>query len=176
MANFLQNFFKRLSANEGPDPFNSSFQEEAIPVELSNNYSLIISRVLPYFNQLNESNKQKFLKRVYNFRKSKSFHFHGLDPQEEIMILLSAASIQISFGLKNYLLPFFKEIYILSDAYQALEAKELYIGHVSPTGIYISWKHFVQGFADYSDGVNVALHEMAHALYHENFIKEIGID
>ena len=176
MANFLQKLFKKLSANEGPDPFDSSFREEAIPVDLSNNYSLIISRVLPYFNQLNESNKQKFLKRVYNFRKSKSFHFHGLDPQEEIMILLSAASIQISFGLKNYLLPFFKEVYILSDAYQALEAKELYIGHVSPTGIYISWKHFVQGFADYNDGVNVALHEMAHALYHQNFIKETGID
>jgi len=176
MANFLQKFFRKLSANEGHDPFGASFQEEAIPVEFSNNYSLTISRVLPYFNQLNESNKQKFLKRVYNFRRSKSFHFHGLDAQEEIMILVSAASIQISFGLKNYLLPFFKEVYILSDAYQALEGKELYIGHVSPTGIYISWKHFVQGFSNYGDGVNVALHEMAHALYHENFIKETGID
>jgi len=172
MANFFQKLFNKLSANEG----NISFQEEVIPVEIGNNYSSIMSRVLPYFNQLNESNKQRFLNRVYNFRKSKSFHFHGLDPQEEIMILVSAASIQISFGLKNYLLPFFKEVYILSDAYQALEGKELYIGHVSPTGIYISWKHFAQGFADYSDGVNVALHEMAHALYHENFIKETGID
>jgi hypothetical protein len=176
MTNFLQKFFKKLSANEGRDPFNSSFQEEAIPVEFSNNYSLIISRVLPYFNQLNESNKQKFLKRVYNFRKSKSFHFHGLDTQEEIMILVSAASIQLSFGLKSYLLPFFRDIHILADAYDAIDSKEKYIGHVAPTGIYISWKYFVKGFADYSDGVNVALHEMAHALHHENFIKEAGID
>jgi MtfA peptidase len=176
MANFFQKLFNKLSANGGSNPFDVSFQEEVIPVEMGNNYSSIISRVLPYFNRLNEPNKQKFLKRVYNFKKSKSFHFHGLDEQEEIMILVSAASIQISFGLKNYLLPFFKEVYILSDAYQPLEGKELYIGHVSPTGIYISWKHFVQGFADYSDGVNVALHEMAHALYHENFIKETGID
>ena len=52
----------------------------------------------------------------------------------------------------------------------------MYIGHVAPTGIYISWKYFVTGFADYTDGVNVALHEMAHALHHENFIKETGID
>jgi hypothetical protein len=57
MANFLQKFFKKLSANEGLDPFNSSFQEEAIPLEFSNNYSRIISQVLPYFNQLNDSNK-----------------------------------------------------------------------------------------------------------------------
>jgi Mlc titration factor MtfA (ptsG expression regulator) len=176
MANFLQKLFKKLSADKGLDPFNSSFQEEAIPFELSNNYSLIISRVLPYFNQLNESNKQKFLKRVYNFRKSKSFHFHGLEPQEEITILVSAAAVQVSFGLKQYLLPFFKDIHILADAYDAIDSKEKYIGHVAPTGIYLSWKYFVKGFADYADGVNVALHEMAHALHHENFIKETGID
>ena len=176
MANFFQRFFRNLFGKAGADPFQELLSEESIPLEIANNYSPIISSLLPYFNQLNESNKQKFLKRVYNFRKSKSFHFHGLDAQEEIMILVSAASIQTSFGLINYLLPFFKEIYILSDAYQALEAKELYIGHVSPTGIYISWKHFVQGFADYSDGMNVALHEMAHALYHESFSKETGID
>ena len=176
MTNFLQNFFKKISTNEGPDPFNSSFPEEAISVEFSNSYSLIISRVLPYFNQLNESNKQKFLKRVYNFRKSKTFHFEGIDAQEEIMILVSAASIQLSFGLKNYMLSFFKDIYILADAYDAIDSKEKYIGHVAPTGIYISWKYFVRGFADYTDGVNVALHEMAHALHHENFIKETGID
>ena len=176
MASLFQRFFSNLFGKAGADPFRELSSEESIPPETANNYSAIVSRVLPYFNQLNESNKQKFLKRVYNFKKSKSFHFHGLDPQEGIMILVSAASIQISFGLKNYLLPFFKEVYILSDAYQALEGKELYIGHVSATGIYISWKHFVQGFADYSDGVNVALHEMAHALYHENFRKETGID
>ena len=150
--------------------------EETIAPELADNYSAIISRVLPYFNQLNESNKQKFLNRVYNFKRSKSFHFHGLDQQEEIMILVSAASVQISFGLKNYMLPFFKDIHILADAYQALDSKETYIGHVAPTGIYISWKYFVNGFADYTDGVNVALHEMAHALHHENFMKETGVD
>jgi len=172
MSSFFQKLFGRIR-NTDPEEL---YSEESIPPDIADKYSAIISRVLPYFNQLNESNKRKFLKRVYNFKKSKSFHFSGLAPEEEIMILVSAAAIQLSFGLKNYLLPFFKEIYILSDAYQALEAKELYIGHVSPTGIYISWKHFVQGFADYSDGVNVALHEMAHALHHENFIKETGID
>jgi MtfA peptidase len=172
MANFFQKLFNKLSANEG----NVSFQEEVIPGEIANNYSAIISRVLPYFNQLNESNKQKFLKRVYNFSKSKSFHFHGLEPQEEITILVSAAAVQVSFGLKHYLLPFFKDIHILADAYDAIDSKEKYIGHVAPTGIYISWKYFIKGFADYSDGVNVALHEMAHALHHENFIKETGID
>jgi len=173
----MANFFQKLFGNKrDTDPFQELFPEESIPPEIANNYSAIISGILPYFNQLNESNKQKFLNRVYNFRKSKSFHFHGLDQQEEITILVSAAAIQVSFGLKHYLLPFFKDIHILADAYDAIDSKEKYIGHVAPTGIYISWKYFVRGFADYTDGVNVALHEMAHALHHENFIKETGVD
>jgi Mlc titration factor MtfA (ptsG expression regulator) len=175
MAKFLQRFFDwifndKASYNAAPEP------ELLIPRENANAYAAIISRVMPYFGKLGDANKQRFLKRVYNFKKGKSFHFQGLNPSEEVEILVSAAAVQVSFGLKNYRLPFFKEIYILSDAYQAINAKEMFIGHVSPTGIYISWKHFVQGFANYNDGVNVALHEMAHALHHENFIQETGID
>jgi MtfA peptidase len=175
MPNLFQNFFDRIfgdrtSNNAAP------IQELVIPPETANEYSAIILRVLPYFGKLSDANKQRFLKRVYNFKKGKSFHFHGLDPSEEVEILISAAAVQVSFGLRNYHLPFFKEIYILSDAYQAINAKEMFIGHVSPTGIYISWRHFVHGFSNYTDGVNVALHEMAHALHHENFMQETGID
>ena len=175
MPNRFQNFFRNIVGGKANNKALPD-RELPIPPETANEYTPLISRVLPYFGKLNDVNKQRFLKRVYNFRKTKSFHFHGLGPSEEIAILVSAAAVQVSFGLKSYRLSFFTSIYILSDAYQALNAKELFIGHVSPTGIYISWKHFVQGFYDYGDGMNVALHEMAHALHHENFIQETGID
>jgi len=174
MAGLFKKLFKKLPGNYGSEDI--SFTESEIPPVSANDYAAIVSRILPYFNQLNESNKQKFLKRVYNFKNSKTFHFHGLDKVEEVEILVSAAAVQVSFGLKNYLLPFFKDIHILNDAYPSLDSKETYIGHVAPNGIYISWKYFVRGFTDYTDGVNVALHEMAHALHHENFIKETGVD
>lgn len=174
MASFFKRLFKRLPFNEGADA--AVFTEADIPSASVNNYSTIISKVIPYFNQLTDINKQKFLKRVYNFRTAKIFHFHGVDPHEEIEILISAAAVQISFGLHDYMLPFFKDIHILDDAYQSLESNETYIGHVAPNGIYLSWKYFVRGFSDYTDGVNVALHELAHALHHENFIRENGVD
>ena len=175
MAKFFQRFFDWIFNDKASNNITAE-PELLIPAENANVYAAIISRVMPYFGRLGDANKQRFLKRVYNFKKGKSFHFQGLNPSEEVEILISAAAVQVSFGLKNYRLPFFKEIYILSDAYQALNAQEMFIGHVSPSGIYISWKHFVQGFANYNDGVNVALHEMAHALHHENFIQETGID
>lgn len=177
MAGKFKKFIKKLlDKKEVTSASDLSVRELEIPQQLAESYAAIIARVLPYFDNLDQSNKQRFLKRVYNFRNHKQFHFSGMEGREEIAVLVSAAAVQISFGLQNYLLPFFRNIHIVSDAYVALDAKELYIGHVSPTGIYISWKHFVQGFSDYKDGVNVAIHEMAHALHHENFLKETGVD
>ena len=176
MPNPFQKFFKWLSGNGTVHNYRHVLSEIPIPAPSATEYAIVINRVLPYYGKLSETNKQRFLKRTFNFRKIKYFHFHGLEASEEIAVLVSAAAVQVSFGLKKYHLPFFTDIYILADAYQAINAKELYIGHVSPTGIYISWKHFVQGFRNYDDGFNVALHEMAHALHHENFIKETGID
>ncbi len=177
MAKRIHNFFKKLLGKKaGEEIFFKNKTEELIPPSVAGDYAAFISRVLPYFNKLDETGRQKFLNRVYNFRKIKKFQFHNMQESEEAAVLISAAAVQVSFGLKNYLLTFFTNIYVLSDAYQYKESKEMFIGHVSPTGIYISWKHFADGFRDYADGMNVALHEMAHALHHENFIEETGID
>ena len=177
MPNFFSNFFNNLFGSSGmPGRTTVPEAEVPMPTELFSDYASVISNTIPYYTHLGQANRQRFLKRVYNFRRMKNFHFSGLEQREEIAILVSAAAVQVSFGLKNYQLPFFTNIYVISDAYQAINAPEPYIGHVSPTGIYISWKHFVQGFSNYSDGFNVALHEMAHALHHENFIKETGVD
>ena len=34
----------------------------------------------------------------------------------------------------------------------------------------------MQGYSDKTDNVNVAIHEMAHALEHESFMDEAGVD
>jgi len=99
-----------------------------------------------------------------------------MEEKKEIPILISAAAIQISFGLDKYELPFFKNIYIMPDAYVKTGEQEIYVGHVAPEGIYISWKYFLSGYGDATDNVNVAIHEMAHALEHESFMNDTGID
>ena len=69
----------------------------------------------------------------YHFRKSKSFIYTGLDPQEEIEILISACAVQITFGLRRYKMPFFKEIQVLADQYQLGINQQEWIGHVNRT-------------------------------------------
>ena len=73
-------------------------------------YAEIISRHIPYFNELVEAEKQLFLKRAFNFRVSKKFHFIGMTEKPEIPILVSAAAVQITFGLNKYLLSYFRDI------------------------------------------------------------------
>ena len=93
-----------------------------------------------------DSDKLRFLKRVHHFKNSKTFHFTGMEPKQEIPVLVSAAAIQLTFGLRSYLLSFFKNIYILPDEYQAKEFNQLVVGHVSVERIFHFLKIFSKGF------------------------------
>ena len=150
--------------------------EKEISGEIYHNYAYVIGSVFTYFNDLPEDQKLRFVKRVYRFRESKKFHFIGLENHDDVPILVSASAVQVTFGLKNYQLAHFSDIYILADAYHMDNDDELYIGHVAPEGIYLSWKHFLYGYAHKHDNINVAVHEMAHALLYNNFFAQYGID
>lgn len=139
-------------------------------------YHQVISRHIPYFNYLQPKEQMRFIQRTYYFLHSKQFHYHGLEATAEMPVLISAAAVQISFGLRKYRLSFFRHIHVRADAYSIDEMPGLYIGHVAPRSIHISWKHFLHGYADESDNVNVAIHEMAHALHYENFLPDTQVD
>lgn len=135
-------------------------------------YADWISAHIPYFNRLSVTEKERFIRRVFYFRQRKQFHFHGVEPRPEIPVLISAAAVQLTFGLRRYQLPYFRHIHILADAYPLQDHQGLFIGHVDRQQICLSWKHFLEGYADATDNVNVAIHEMAHALQFENFIPQ----
>jgi len=124
---------------------------------------------LPYFTTLDKLQQQKFLKRLDKFIQRKTFVIHDESGFKEMPILISASAIQLSFGLKKYLLPIFREIHIYPDEFVNYhQSLRIVIGNVSNNRINISWKHFLDGFK-LPDGVNVGLHEMAHAYHYQNF-------
>lgn len=151
-------------------------EEKQLSSSQFDNYSFVIGSLFTYYNELSPEMKMRFARRVHIFKTGKRFHFIGLERNEDIATLVSASAVQVTFGLKNYLLHYFKDIYILADAYRMDDDEELYIGHVAPEGIYLSWKHFLQGYSHKNDNINVAVHEMAHALLYSNFFAPYGID
>lgn len=172
-------FLKKFNRFFAPQKLETPAQlvaAESVSDEVFNKYAYTISSRIQYFNNLPLELKQKFVNRVHHYILNKEFHYIGLEPKEEIPVLTAASAVQVTFGLKNYLMQHFRNIYILADAYRMDNDEELYIGHVAPEGIYLSWKHFLFGYSDNTDNINVAVHEMSHALLFNNYFAKYGVD
>ena len=175
----MQSLLRKLNgifARESVTTTTGLPEDVKVSEEIFNNYSFIIGSLFTYFNDMPQEQKARFVHRVHQFRAGKKFHFIGLEKSEDIAVLVSASAVQVTFGLKNFLLAHFRDIYVLADAYHMDSDEELYIGHVAPEGIYLSWKHFLYGYSHKTDNINVAVHEMAHALLYNNFFAQYGID
>jgi Mlc titration factor MtfA (ptsG expression regulator) len=132
----------------------------------------ILQQYFPYYGALNDQLKHRFLKRVKQFIKQKTFIIRSNEAFKEMPVLVSAAAIQIIFGLDRYLLPFFTYIQIYTQEYFAENALRVLAGHVKSNMITLAWNHFLKGFKE-MDGSNVGLHEMAHALYYQHLIADV---
>jgi len=136
----------------------------------------ILSQYNPYYKSLDDTVRDRFLRRVLHFMEDKDFEFIDIEKEERMPLLISAAAVQLTFGLEHYLLDYFKTIYVLKENYRYGLYNMPFEGHVSEEGIYLSWANFIREFTDYSDGQNVGLHEMAHALAYVNFTVQEGRD
>jgi MtfA peptidase len=133
-------------------------------------YDASLATYNEYYKSLPPDKRLRFMERVSWFIATKTFECTDL-PQESIMpLLISAASVQITFGLDKYLLDFFDTIYIMRHNYQFGLYPVAFEGHVNSNGIYLSWDNFLRGYENYNDADNVGIHEMAHALAYVNFM------
>ena len=144
--------------------------------EKHQDFETLLCRHNPYFKSLAKAGRERFLRRSLLFMELKKFEYIDLEPEEIMPLLVSAAAVQLTFGLENFLLDYFHTIYILKDKYRYGVYNMPFEGHVSEEGIYLSWTHFIREYTDYSDGQNVGLHEMAHALTYVNFTVQNGRD
>lgn len=139
-------------------------------------YHSIISRYFRYYNRLGLEEQRKFLFRTYLFQHAKNFHYIEVEETAEMPILVSAAAVQLTFGLEKFKLNYFDDIFILRDDYHYGFYSRPFMGHVDQTGIYLSWDNFIKGISGQTANCNVGLHEMAHALAYVNFITQTEED
>lgn len=138
-------------------------REILIPAE---QYEKILLKRSSYYSRLSPELKEKFIGRTKEFLNEKTFLIKSNEPFIEMPVLISAAAIQLTFGLDKYELPHFQYIRIFPEEYFASDnSLRVLAGHVYGNTITLAWNHFLKGFEEYDDGVNLGLHEMAHALY-----------
>jgi len=80
-------------------------------------------------------------------------------------LLVCGAAAQLTFGLDYFRLDYFHHIFLYPDTFYSDLAEAEVKGLTYSTGqVAFSWKDFEEGFRIDSDGYNLGLHEMAHAL------------
>jgi Mlc titration factor MtfA (ptsG expression regulator) len=127
----------------------------------------ILIKYYPYYNRLWPTVQYRFQQRLFTFIKSKSFIIYSQQPYKEMPVLTSAAAIHLTLGLDEYLLPWFKYICIHTEAYFASDSLRVLAGNVEGEMITVAWDQLLKGIKNETDGNNVGLHEMAHALYYQ---------
>jgi hypothetical protein len=125
-----------------------------------------------FYQQLSSKQKKKFIYRTYLLRRVNKIKVDDDIKHvfQDIELMLSAALAQITFGYTNFTISSFSKIIIYPDSFYSKLAGEHVNGLTVGNGfIYLSWNHFLKGYQTTEDKVNLALHELAHAIYIDRF-------
>ena len=128
-------------------------------------------KYFPYYQGLDVLNRKRFLKRVKQFIQIKLFIPRQTKANETVNLLIAATGVQLTFGLRDFSLYSFEKILIYPDTYYSEIRKTHHKGEINVPHrlIVFAAKHFLSGVKDPNDGINLGLHEMAHALNVHSF-------
>jgi Mlc titration factor MtfA (ptsG expression regulator) len=158
-----------------PVYFFTGNQDQWVPVNVKwkDEYKEMLNEYFPFYRMLPKSSKRIFIKRLSYFIATKRFIPRQIaEITDEMKIFIGASAIQLTFGLPRVYLRHFKNILVYPDNYYSNITRKYHKGEVNPRrqAIVLSWKAYVAGYAE-NEGVNLGLHEMAHALHLENRIR-----
>ena len=143
------------------------------PSDLRRKYRPVLAKI-PYYNRLSAKEQKRFRKRVQLFINTKSFipRSKGFLLTDEMIAQIAAAAVELSFGFRRFSFDQFQKILVYPDDYYSTISKRYHRGEVNLRGfIILSWAAFKEGYDDPEDGINLGIHEMAHALKLENKIR-----
>lgn len=127
-----------------------------------------------YYKKLTPEERKRFEWRVYYFITSTEMEFRQFNKQminqPAARYLIASCATQLSLFLSDDCYDAFHKIIVYPDAYYSPITGNYHKGETNPAAGYIvlSWSGLNSGFANNSDGINLLMHELAHALWLEN--------
>lgn len=125
------------------------------------------------YKLLNDRGRKLFEKRVCKFIELKDFRSGNNLQQvtDEMRIMVAASAVQLTYGYPDVYFKHFRTIILFAEEYYSSITGYYHEGEVNAGGaIVLSWKNFMSGYHDPSDGRNLGMHEMAHALRLTNIV------
>jgi Mlc titration factor MtfA (ptsG expression regulator) len=155
-----------------------SFWASLVFQALPQNEIKILDRYFPFYQRLSHAHQKDFQRKLHLIFFTKRFIPRGgmEEITLEIKVLIGATIAQVTFGWRNVSLLHFDKILVYPDDYYSTIQKVYHRGEVNPKlGIIVfSWKSFVEGLINQIDGVNLGIHEVAHALKLQNKLIQSG--
>jgi Mlc titration factor MtfA (ptsG expression regulator) len=128
-----------------------------------------------YYKRLTPEERKRFEWRVFYFIESTDIEFRHFKASALINFnatryLIASVATQMSLFLSEDCFDAFHKIIIYPDNYYSPITKQYHKGETNPGAGYIvlSWTSLQTGFENKTDGVNLLMHELAHALWLEN--------
>ena len=118
-----------------------------------------------YYKYLSDPQRDVFLKRVAYFAGTTKFiPKAGFNLTEVHIVMISASFVQLTFGLRKSVLRHFNEFNIYPKHFMNFHTHHYHKGEINMSGsLSLSWEDYLEGQKDPNDGLNVGLHELAHA-------------
>jgi hypothetical protein len=135
-------------------------------IRLMENAPVVLEDHSAFYRKLSTKGKSKFLKRLQYVLATKRFiGKDGFKLTAESELVTAAAFVQVGYGHHVSLLDRFELIAIYPDVFYSVFLKRDLKGSTSTKGVIrFSWKHLDHGFSVPDDNINLALHELAHAI------------
>lgn len=141
---------------------------------ISKEIQLLLAHRYPFYQNLPDNFKCFFNYRLYKL--IKSFSFVSIETKVDIDLAVKAVLLtqanRLTLGFKEYKYSAFTTIEIHPDVYYSEMTHHWHKGDTSVNEgvIRLSTKHLNEGDRVSSDGVNLAIHEFAHAVMMELFV------
>ncbi|WP_370454709.1 zinc-dependent peptidase [uncultured Winogradskyella sp.] len=132
----------------------------------------ILEKQFTFYSRLSHKEQLIFRHRVATFINNKSFYGRdGLELTDEIIVLISATAVKLTFGFRDYSLSIIKAVLVYPEAFYSKINEQLHKGEVNPMlGVLaLSWKDFKQGYDIANDNLNLGIHEFSHAIHLNSF-------
>ncbi len=119
-----------------------------------------------FYKHLTPTQRKSFDHRTKRFLNTRVFLAReGVDLTDEMKLLISATAVQLTFGLRSYMMREFARIIVYPRAYFSKVGQNYHKGEVNPDGVVVlSWEDFAEGIRIPDDNLNLGIHEFAHVL------------
>ncbi len=118
-----------------------------------------------YYRKLSKKGRQKFISRLLHLIQKKEFvGYHDLEIDFEMKVVVLSAHVQLTYGFNRFSLPMFKRYILYPEQFYSRYFDSNLKGLTGRGFVTLSWKDTLHGFQEEDDNLNLAIHEISHAV------------